>query len=155
MNDKDLSRFISDNSINARLVYLQNETPTVETAAMAVGVKTEQIGKSILFIADGNPQLVIANGTKRIGYKPLAEHLGLSRKKIKLANASQVAQITGYPIGTVPPFGHKSPITTIIEQEVLAQKDLFVGGGAVQVLLRISVDELLRVTGARTLQLTG
>ncbi len=155
MNDKDLSRFISDNSINARLVYLQNETPTVETAAMAVGVKTEQIGKSILFIADGYPQLVIANGTKRIGYKSLAEHLGLSRKKIKLANASQVTHITGYPIGTVPPFGHKSPITTIIEQEVLAQKDLFVGGGAVQVLLRISVDELLRVTGARTLKLIG
>lgn len=154
MDEQDLSRFIARNRIKAEIIRLDVETPTVEAAAAALGVKTEQIGKSILFVVKDDPVLVIANGLARVDYRRLSDFLQTSRKKIKLANAKQVLQFTGYPVGTVPPFGHKKPLKTIIDTCVIEQEEIYAGGGNIQVLLRIATDELQRVVAAPPAALT-
>jgi prolyl-tRNA editing enzyme YbaK/EbsC (Cys-tRNA(Pro) deacylase) len=153
MDEQDLTYYIQKQGIVAELVLLEAETVTVEAAAAAVGVKPEQIGKSILFMADGQPVLVIASGPARVGYKLLADYLGISRRQLKLAGATQVLETTGYPVGTVPPFGHKIKIRTILEAKVMTQQELFTGGGSIQILLHIKVDELLRATAAEIIPL--
>jgi prolyl-tRNA editing enzyme YbaK/EbsC (Cys-tRNA(Pro) deacylase) len=146
MDATDLANYIREQGIEAEIVHLALETPTVEAAAVAMGVRPAQIGKSILFLADGEPRLVIANGTTRVNYKPLAQYLDISRKKLKLANAEQVLAITGYPVGTVPPFGHQERVDTIIESGVLNEAQIYAGGGAINALVRLMTAELLRVT---------
>lgn len=146
MDSTDLQQFLENQGIEAEIVHLTVETPTVKAAARAVGCEPEQIGKSILFLADGTPHLVIANGTTRVGYKALADHLAINRKRLKMASPSQVLDITGYPVGTVPPFGHKSRLPTIIEAQVMAQDVVYAGGGAINALMRLTTDELLRVS---------
>lgn len=153
MDADDLLRFIESQGIEAEIVHLAVETPTVDAAAKAVGVLPEQIGKSILFLADGEPILIIANGTTRIDYKALAKYLGMSRKRIRLADSSQVSHFTGYQVGTVPPFGHKSQIDTVIEQSLIELNDIYAGGGEINVLLRIKTSELHRATGAEIVEL--
>ncbi|MGB3713835.1 MAG: YbaK/EbsC family protein [Candidatus Promineifilaceae bacterium] len=153
MNSTDLLRFINDHQIEADIVYLSVVTPTVTAAATAVNVTPDQIGKSLLFLIDGEPLLVIANGTTRIDYKALARHLEVNRKRIRLANSEQVFQFTGYEVGTVPPFGHKMLLPTLIERSVVEQREIYAGGGDVNALLRISVKELERVTEAPNLKL--
>jgi Cys-tRNA(Pro) deacylase len=153
MDSTDLNRFVVDHEIEAEIVYLTVDTPTVAAAAMAVNVNPEQIGKSLLFLVEGDPLLVIANGNTRIDYKALASLRNVNRKKIKLANPQQVFQFTGYEVGTVPPFGHKDLIPTLIERSVVEQTNIYVGGGDVNALLRITTKELLRVTAAPVLVL--
>jgi len=155
MNTADLARFITANGIAAELVYLSVETPTVEAAAEAVNVHPDQIGKSILFLAQGKPVLVIANGATRIGYKKLADYLGTSRRRLKLANPDQVQAITGFRVGTVPPFGHPAALRTVMDSRVLAQEEVYAGGGAINALVRIETEELLRVTAAETVNLVA
>jgi len=154
MDANDLAAYIEDFCIQAEIIFLKLKTPTVEAAAKAVGVEPEQIGKSILFLADGEPYLVIANGTTRVGYKALADYLGINRKKLKLAKSDEVMAFTGYPVGTVPPFGHRRPLPTLIERAVLEQKELYAGGGEINALLRIKTAELRHVTEATVLSLT-
>jgi prolyl-tRNA editing enzyme YbaK/EbsC (Cys-tRNA(Pro) deacylase) len=146
MNATDLAEYIRRHQIEGEIIHLPADTPTVETAAEVAGVLPEQIGKSLLFLADGEPRLVIANGLTRIDRRLLADFLGLSRKRVRLADGEQVLAITGYPVGTVPPFAHRQPITTIIEAGALRQPVLFVGGGEINALLRLTTAELLRVT---------
>jgi prolyl-tRNA editing enzyme YbaK/EbsC (Cys-tRNA(Pro) deacylase) len=146
MDSTDLQRYLNKESIAAEIVHLAEDTPTVEAAARAVGCRPEQIGKSLLFLANGQPHLVIANGTIRVGYKALADYLGISRKRLKLANAGQVLDITGFAVGTVPPFGYKQKLPTIIEARVMNQDQIYAGGGAINALMRLKTDELLRVS---------
>lgn len=153
METADLIAFMADNRVEAEIVHLSEDTLTVEAAAAALGVQPDQIAKSILFLAEGEPRLVIASGTTRISYKHLAKDLGLSRKRIKLATPEQVLQYTGYAVGTVPPFGHKKQLTTLVEEGVLKQHVIHAGGGARNKLLRVSVAELLRITRASTVRL--
>lgn len=149
MNATDLARFIAEQKIAAELIFLAQETPTVEAAAMAVGTRPEQIGKSILFIIDRTqPLLIIANGLARIDYKKLSDFSGVGRKRIRLATQTEVLALTGYPAGTVPPFGHHTPLPTLIEANLLTLTDFYAGGGAINVLVRLTISELRRVVPA-------
>jgi prolyl-tRNA editing enzyme YbaK/EbsC (Cys-tRNA(Pro) deacylase) len=147
-NATDLAYYIQEQGITAELIHLPEETPTVEAAAAAVNAHPDQIGKSILFLADDAPYLIIANGLNRVDYKQLADYLGMSRRRLKLAKAPEVLAITGYPVGTVPPFGHNQTLPTIIEGNVMAQQELYVGGGEINALIHLTTAELQRATQA-------
>ncbi|HET6446888.1 MAG TPA: YbaK/EbsC family protein [candidate division Zixibacteria bacterium] len=151
MNSTDLANYIEDHQIMAEIVTLDVDTPTVEAAASAVNVIPEQIGKSLLFLVEGEPVLVIANGITRVDYKALADYMNVNRRRIKLANPEQVYYYTGYEVGTVPPFGHIRPLSTLLEQSVIDQQEIYAGGGEINTLMRISISELRRVTDAPSL----
>ncbi len=86
-------------------------------------------------------------------YKALADYLEISRKRLKLANANQVLDITGFLVGTVPPFGHRQRLPTIIEARVMNQDEIYAGGGAINALMRLATDELQRVSAGRIVSL--
>ena len=149
MNSTDLATFISDNEIAAEIVELPVETLTVADAADAVHVKPEQIIKSVLFLADGRPILVIANGLARIHHKKLADELEISRRRIKMANPEQVLEITGYKVGAVPPFGHPVRLPALIDCGVMEETAVYGGGGESNALMYVSTSELQRVLQGR------
>jgi prolyl-tRNA editing enzyme YbaK/EbsC (Cys-tRNA(Pro) deacylase) len=64
-----------------------------------------------------------------------------------------VLEISGYEVGAMPPFGHRQPLNTVIDRRVLDFSDAYAGGGAENVLLHLNPQDILRVTGARVLDL--
>lgn len=160
MDADHLATYIRAHQIAAEIVHLDVPTPTVESAAQAVGVMPDQIVKSVLFMVrepDGRttPILVIGNGVRHVDQGKVARHLGLAKKRVRLANATQVATHTGYSVGTVPPFGHPQPIATLVESRVMRQQAIYAGGGAINALVRITVAELQRVLQAEIVDLAG
>ncbi len=146
MNSSDLQHFLTIRAIAAEMVYMQVHTPTVETAAQALGVHVDQVIKSIILLAADSPLLVIANGTSRIDLKRVADHLNLPRKKVKMADAQTVLDITGYIVGSMPPFGHKAALRTLIDSRVFDQTSVYGGGGEIDAMLKIAPSEIERVT---------
>lgn len=151
---KELQQYITTEQIDARIVFLAEETPTVASAAATLNTTPDAIGKSVLFWVDDNPWLIIANGLRFIDHKKLADHLGISRRRTKLANADDVLAITGFAVGTVPPFGHLTPLPTLIDKNVLTLTELYAGGGDINALVHLTTAELLRVVPAEVVQLT-
>lgn len=151
---KELQQYITQQQIDARIVFLDEGTPTVASAAATLGITPDGIGKSVLFWVDSQPWLIIANGLRFIDHKKLADHLGLSRRRTKLASAADVLAITGFAVGTVPPFGHKTALPTLIDQNVLTLTEIYAGGGDINALVHLTTAELLRVIPAEVVQLT-
>ena len=148
MDATDLARFIKQNQIAAEIVHLPMKTPTVADAAEALGVRPQQIVKSLLFLAAGEPVLVVTNGVTRVQRKRLADVVGMSRRRVKIASAEQVAVIAGYVVGAVPPFGHPSKLRTLLDVGVLEETAVYGGGGDINALAHITTLELKRVTTA-------
>jgi prolyl-tRNA editing enzyme YbaK/EbsC (Cys-tRNA(Pro) deacylase) len=148
MDSTHIAAYLRAHEVAGEVVHLTEHTPTVGDAARAVGTTPERIIKSVLFLADGAPVLVIANGLARVDYKRVADYLNLSRKRVKLADAEAVLAITGFAVGTVPPFGHPTRLRTLIEASVLEQPEVYGGGGAMDALLRIMPAEIVRATQA-------
>lgn len=153
MNASDLQQFIDEQGIEAQIVFLPETTPTVEAAAEAVGVQPAQIVKSVLFVVKEQngvqrAQLVVTNGLSRVNYRALAGTLDISRRRVRMARAGEVQEMTGYPVGTVPPFGHAAPVPTLLDEAVTQQDRVYAGGGAINALMRLTVAELQRVLQA-------
>jgi prolyl-tRNA editing enzyme YbaK/EbsC (Cys-tRNA(Pro) deacylase) len=149
----ELKAFMQDQGIQGEILYLDVPTPTVESAAQAVGAKVQQIIKSILFMLDDQPVLAIACGTSSINRRAIAELYQVGKKRVKLASPEMVLEISGYEVGAMPPFGHRQPITTLIDYRVLELTEAYAGGGAENALMRLNPQEIQRVTGAKALDL--
>ena len=145
LDSNHLAQFIQSHQIEAELLHFEVETPTVAVAAEVAGVKSAQIVKSVLFMADGEPVLVLATGTARIAWKMLADYLGISRKKLKMANAMQVLEVTGYVVGSVSPLGQRQKLRTVVEATIPTLDTVLAGGGELNALLKLETAELLRV----------
>jgi prolyl-tRNA editing enzyme YbaK/EbsC (Cys-tRNA(Pro) deacylase) len=65
-----------------------------------------------------------------------------------MARPEQALEITGYVVGAMPPFGHHTRLKTIVGTGVTAHTEIFGGGGEKNAMLRLTPEELLRVTGA-------
>jgi prolyl-tRNA editing enzyme YbaK/EbsC (Cys-tRNA(Pro) deacylase) len=149
----ELTEYMQEHGIRGEILYLNVPTPTVETAAQAVNAIPDQIIKSILFVIDNQPVLAIACGTLSIDRRAIADIYGVGKKRVKLATPEMVLEISGYEVGAMPPFGHRQPLTTLIDRKVLDSPESYAGGGAENALVRLNPKEILRVTGAKVLNL--
>jgi len=147
-SSEELQRFIETNHIDATILPMNGHTPTVSDAARELGVETDQIIKSLVFIAGDSPLLVINNGLSRVDRKKLALLMGVGRKKVKFAKAEQALDITGYVVGSMPPFGHRQRLPTLVDEAVMTLDTIYGGGGDIDAMMRLTPRELIKVTGA-------
>jgi Cys-tRNA(Pro) deacylase len=153
MNSEHVLTFLHRNNIQGEVLQLSQHVSTVEAAAQVLGVSPDCIVKSVVLLADSSPILVVTNGTTRIDVKRLANYLGIAKKRVKLADAPTVLEFTGFSVGSVPPFGHKTQLRTLIDSRVLIQAEVYAGGGEVEAVLRIAPAEIVRVTNAEIISL--
>jgi len=150
-----LMAWCAAHGVAARLLRPGVPTPTVPLAAAAVGVRPEQVLKSLVLFVDGEPRLVVAAGEDRLSYPRMAAAFGTSRRRVRLASADEALALTGYVVGAMPPFGHRRRLPTWVDAGRVAPGHTVVaGGGARDVLLELTTDDLLRATDARPADLT-
>ncbi|MGC0252223.1 YbaK/EbsC family protein [Pseudactinotalea sp. Z1748] len=110
----------------ASLPDADEDVPTAAAAAEALGCTVHQIANSPIFVADGEPLLVIASGAHWVDTK-VATDLGY--RKVRRARPEFVLEHTGQVVGGVAPFGHPAPVRTVIDAEWAAHERLWAGGG--------------------------
>jgi prolyl-tRNA editing enzyme YbaK/EbsC (Cys-tRNA(Pro) deacylase) len=131
--------------LNVKVQRLEASTATAEAAAVAVGCKKAQIAKSLVFIADGDPILVIVSGAHRVDLDSLCEALDCA--ECRQATAEEVRAATGFAVGGVPPFGHGLPV--VLDESLLGHEQVWAAGGDGHSLFEVSPERLRECTGAR------
>ncbi|MFQ5616770.1 MAG: aminoacyl-tRNA deacylase, partial [Anaerolineales bacterium] len=154
LSSTDLQRFIDEHQIKATILPMNEHTPTVPDAARALGVETDQIIKTLVFLVRDEPLLVINNGLARVERRKVAARLGVGRKRVKFASAERALEITGYVVGSMPPFGHRQKLRTFVDPAITELEVIFGGGGEIDAMMGLTPAELLRVTGAEVLEVS-
>jgi Cys-tRNA(Pro) deacylase len=154
LTSADLQRYIEAHQIEATILPMAEHTPTVPDAARALEVEPEQIIKSLVFLVQNEPLLVINNGLAKVDRRKVAERLGVGKKQVKFASAEQALDITGYVVGSMPPFGHRRKLRTLVDPAVAELEIIFGGGGDIDAMLRLTPVELLRVTKGELIEVS-
>jgi prolyl-tRNA editing enzyme YbaK/EbsC (Cys-tRNA(Pro) deacylase) len=118
---------------------------TSAEAAAALGVSVDQIAKSLVFMADGEPLLIVLCGSDRLDPARLAQHLGASQ--VRRADADTVRQATGFPIGGVSPVGHADGLRVLVDRALAAYPVVWAAGGTPNAVFPTSFAELLAASG--------
>ena len=104
-------------SWNIEVTYLEHEPViTSEDAAKTRGFQLKQ-GIKALVLTNGNNNWCIVDvpADKKVNMKFVAEKIGWSKGKIRMATEREVMEKTGCQIGAVPPFGHKETIPLFVD----------------------------------------
>lgn len=137
-------QYCKDNGLDISVIELDKSTRTAQLAAEAVGAELGSIVKSLVFLADGKPALVLVAGDKRADTKKLARVL--KAQKVKIADADTVRAETGFVIGGVPPMGHLILLPTLIDQSLGRFEIVYAAAGSPNAVFPIAYDTLLEVT---------
>ncbi|MEU6096411.1 YbaK/EbsC family protein [Streptomyces sp. NPDC047079] len=134
-------------------------TRTAAEAAAAIGCRLSQICKSLIFAAwgspllegdggpgDGVPVLVLMDGASRVDVERVREELGA--EKVTRAGADVVRETTGYAIGGVPPFGHRTRTHVLADRALLAHDTVWAAAGTPHTVFPMDPKTLIAHAGA-------
>lgn len=135
-------KFILPDSLNTQIETLDQTTHTAIDAALALGCDVAQIAKSLVFydVATYEPIMIIASGVNRVDKQKVGEIIG---KKIKTASPEYVLEHTGFPPGSVPPFGYVKKIPTLIDKSLMKFDKIYAAAGDSSSIFSISPQDLV------------
>jgi prolyl-tRNA editing enzyme YbaK/EbsC (Cys-tRNA(Pro) deacylase) len=135
-----------------QIQYFENTTATSQQAADNIGCELGQIVKSVAFIVDGTPVVVLTSGDQFVDDRKIAAIRGVGRKKVKIATPQQLVEIYGYPPGAMPPLPYRTPNIPMYLDDTLSRFTLvYAAGGAHNAIFPIELAKLAEITGAQIL----
>jgi prolyl-tRNA editing enzyme YbaK/EbsC (Cys-tRNA(Pro) deacylase) len=134
---------LSDLGFARSVLELPVDARTSQQAADALGVAVGAIVKSLVFLVDDRPVLVVASGANRVDESRLGR---LAGGTVRRADAETVRRVTGYAIGGVPPFAHASPLTTYVDRDLIRYDLVYAAAGTPDCVFPLTPDELVRGT---------
>jgi prolyl-tRNA editing enzyme YbaK/EbsC (Cys-tRNA(Pro) deacylase) len=120
--------------LDVTVVEHASSSRTAEEAAATAGCELGQIVKSLVFVDEAGPVLVLCAGDRRVD----AAGLGLRRAK-----ADQVREATGFAIGGVPPLGHPQPLRTLVDASLRRFETVWCAAGTPNAVFEVSTDALI------------
>lgn len=137
--------------IDIEVHYFPDGTKTSQDAAEAIGCEVSAIVKSLVFTVDETPVVALLPGDLRLDPDKLAAaHGGSEAKRADLETARAA---TGFAAGGTPPFGHSSPIPIYADPALRRHDLVWAAAGTPTTVFPLSVDALLRVSGATLVEL--
>lgn len=133
--------------LQLRVIEFPDGTRTAADAARAVGCDVAQIVKSLVFMADDRPVLVLTSGCNRVDLHKVARQLGVAR--VRKADADQARAATGFAIGGTPPFGHPAPLDVLIDEDLVELGGVWAAAGTPRHVFEIASTDLVRATGGK------
>ncbi|HKH40488.1 MAG TPA: YbaK/EbsC family protein [Solirubrobacterales bacterium] len=118
--------------LEVEVVVLPDSTRTAAEAAAACGCEVGQIVKSLVFVVDGEPRMVLCAGDRRV-----------TRIDGKPASAEQARDATGFSIGGIPPLGHDADLPTIADESLRRFERVWCAAGTPHAVFEVGVEELL------------
>ncbi|WP_309713767.1 YbaK/EbsC family protein [Pseudolysinimonas sp.] len=128
-----------------RIRHIPDGARTAAEAAAALGVEVGAIANSLVFVADGNPLLVMTSGGHRVDTVVLSARIGV--EAIERATPEIVRVATGQAIGGVAPVGHPAPLRTIVDPVLETFPEIWAAAGHSHAVFPLTYEQLVRITG--------
>ena len=122
--------------LDVEAVVLPDSTRTAAEAAAACGCELGQIVKSLDFVVDGEPAMVLCAGDRRVATASLGA-------EARPTTADEARAATGFSIGGVPPLGHQRPLPTLVDASLRRFERVWCAAGTPHAVFEVRVDALL------------
>ena len=127
-----------------RIIVPEKSSSTVAEAAEALGCEPGMIAKTLSFLQEEKPVLILAEGTARIDNKKYRHLFGC---KAKMIPHDMVEEYIGHDIGGVCPFGIKDGVTVYLDESLKKHDTVYPAAGSGHSAVRLSIPELEQCSG--------
>jgi Cys-tRNA(Pro) deacylase len=128
--------------------YRYEERGGTAVSARELGVDEHAVVKTLVMEDEGGaPLVVLMHGDREVSTKALARQLGT--KTVLICRPEVAQRHSGYLVGGTSPFGTRKVMPVYVERSILGLERIYVNGGSRGFLVGIEPGELVRVLGAK------
>ena len=124
-----------------------------EKIAVVFGVSAEMVYKTLVVARQKKPLLVMVAANRQLNLKKLAKAVG--EKKLKMATHADAERMTGLQVGGISPLALLNKGFVILADAAINdQSHVFISSGQRGINLKVPVSDLLKITRAKTVDVT-
>ncbi len=139
--------YLTAHLLDDQIIEFATPTKTAQQAADAAGCELGQIVKSLVFVVDDRPVLVLVAGDRRGDAPAIAELMGGS--EAHFADAETVRAATGFAIGGVSPFALPEGLPVLVDDSLMRFETLYPAAGTPASMVKIRRTDLIDLAGGR------
>ena len=139
MSYEKVKSYFEQAGLGERVVVREHIGDTVEHAAEAIGCEPARIAKSMSFLADDRPVVVVMAGDARIHN---TKYKAYFHQKAVMIPGSQVEEMTGHLPGAVCPFALNEGVRVYLDVSLKRFDTLYTAGGSLNSTVKLSLGEL-------------
>lgn len=117
-------------------------------AAEALGLRPEQVFKTLVAEVDGALTVAVVPVSGALGLKALASAAG--GKRAAMADPGAAERATGYVRGGISPLGQRKRLPTVLDSSAVGQDTICVSAGRRGLEIELAPADLVELTEART-----
>lgn len=137
------------------VVTFSPDIHSAEGVAEVTGVPPSEVYKTLVVSRErGKPLLVMIAGDRELDHKRLARAVG--EKKLKMATHRQAEELTGLQVGGISPLALLNRgFEVYVDCPATELSHVYVSAGRRGIDLRVSVEDLIAITKAKVIEVTG
>ncbi|MCI9576898.1 MAG: YbaK/EbsC family protein [Clostridiales bacterium] len=147
MSYENVQRYFDQAGLGERVKVLKQSSATVELAAQAIGCQEKQIAKTLSFLVDEAPILIVAAGHVKVDNK---KYKAVFHQRPKMIPRDLVEDRIGHGVGGVCPFAVKPEVTIYLDASLKGSEVVYPAAGSECSVVQLSLEELERCTGNPT-----
>ncbi|MCI5648185.1 MAG: YbaK/EbsC family protein [Fusicatenibacter sp.] len=122
-----------------RIRELEESSATVELAAQALHCEPGRIAKTLSFMVQGSPILIVAAGDERVDNAKYKARFG---KKAKMLTSEEAEYLVGHAVGGVCPFAVNPGVTVYLDESLKRFGTVFPACGSSNSAIELTIAEL-------------
>lgn len=130
--------------MDERIIELTESSATVELAAQALGCEPARIAKSLSFMVNDGPILIISAGDVKVDNAKYKSKFGT---KAKMLTADEVETLVGHAVGGVCPFGINDGVTVYLDESLKRFTTVFPACGSGNSAIELTIPEMEKYSG--------
>ena len=139
-----VKEYFKQYDMEGRIIELAESSATVELAAHALGCEPARIAKSLSFMVNDSPILVICAGDVKIDN---AKYKAKFETKAKMLTAEQVETLIGHAVGGVCPFGINEGVDVYLDESLKRFTTVFPACGSGNSAIELTIPEMEQYSG--------
>ena len=145
MSIERVKEYFRGYGVAERIQEFPVSSATVELAAAALGCEGCRIAKTLSFLVDGAPVLVVAAGAARID---TGKFKAFFHTKAKMLSTGEAAELVGHAVGGVCPFAVNEGVKTYLDISLRRFETVFPACGSSNSAIELTLPELERFSRA-------
>lgn len=150
-------RALEGKRINYEVLTYREDLRDAEEVARELNISPDEVFKTLIVLppeSGKKPLLVMVPANKQLDTKRLAE--AINAKKIKLATHKEAEQLTGLQVGGISAVALlNKPFSVCIDDSATRYPHIYISAGKKGMQLKVSVRDLIQLTKARVLAVSG
>ena len=122
-----------------RIMEFDVSSSTVKEAAKAINCKEEEIAKTLSFIVEDKPILIVVAGDSKIDNSKFKTEFKTKAKMIPIDN---VEEMIGHAVGGVCPFGVNKNVDVYLDDSLKRFEIIYPACGSSNSAIKLTLDEL-------------